>query len=338
MGQADTRAGRQGRLTARPGKGAARFAAALLFACCAGVALAQGAYPAAPVRFLVSFPPGGPLDIMARTLAERLQAALKQPFVVENKPGASGNVGADQIAKSAPDGYNVLFTIDTVFTVNPTLYATLPYKLADLKPLFLIGSSGLMVAVHPSVGAASLAELVARGRTQTLNFSSGGNGSPGHITSAILAAKTGVKVNHVPYKGNTPAVLAIVSGEVQAGILATPGLLPHVQSGKVRALAVTGRKRSPVAPDVPTVIEAGFPDLEFEVAYLSLVPAATPPAVVATLQQAMAEALAQPAARERLEKLDVVVEADGGPAVAARLDALRQRYAPIIRDTGMKVD
>jgi tripartite-type tricarboxylate transporter receptor subunit TctC len=302
-----------------------------------GPVAAQG-FPEKPVRIVVNFPPGGPSDILARSLGDKMSAALKQPFVVENRAGAGGNVGAEAVARSAPDGYTVLFAIDTTFTVNPNLYRAMPFKPEDLKPLMLIASSGLAVGVHPSVGAASLGDFVAKGRVETITFSSGSNGSPGHVAASILQDAAGVKVNHIPYKGNTPAVMAVVSGEVQAGILATPGLLPHVQAGKVRALAVTSRKRSPLLPDVPTTVEAGVPALEVEVLYLALVPAATPAGVATTLQQALAAALAAPDVQERLRRLDLVSEGETGAVVEARLAKARERYAATIKATGMKID
>ncbi len=312
-------------------------ALAVLASVAAGPPAAQS-FPEKPVRIVVSFPPGGPSDILARSLGDKLSAALKQPFVVENRAGAGGNVGVEAVARSAPDGYTVLFTIDTPFTVNPNLYKSIPFKPADLKPLMLIASSGLTVGIHPSVGSASLRDFVTKGQVETITFSSGSNGSPGHVAASILQDAAGVKVNHIPYKGNTPAVTAIVSGVVQAGILATPGLVPHVQAGRVKALAVTSHKRSPLLPDVPTTVEAGVPALEVEVLYLALVPAATPDATARTLQQAMAAALAAPDLQERLRRLDLVIEGETGAVVDARLAKARERYAATIKATGMKID
>jgi tripartite-type tricarboxylate transporter receptor subunit TctC len=312
-------------------------ALAVLGPVAAGPAAPQG-FPERPVRIIVNFPAGGPSDILARSLGERLFVALKQPFVVDNRGGAGGNVGAEAVARSAPDGYTVLFSIDTPFTVNPTLYRSLPFRPADLKPLMLVASSGLTVGVHPGVGAGTLRALVEKGRAQTIAFSSGSNGSPGHVAAAILQEAAGVKMNHVPYKGNTPAVMAILSGEVQAGILATPGLLPHVQAGKVRALAVTSRKRSPLLPEVPTAAEEGVPALEVEVLYLVLVPAGTPRAPAAQLEKALAAALAQPEVQERMRQLDLVSEGGTGAAAEDRLAKARSRYAATIKATGMKID
>lgn len=304
-----------------------------------GTALAQApSFPSKPVKLVNSFPPGGPSDILARSLGEVMQQTLKQPFVVENRPGAGGNLGADLVAKSAPDGHTVLIGIDTTFTINPGIYKNMPYKLSDLKPVMIIASSGLLIGVNPATNIKTMNELIARGRGKGLTFSSGSNGSPGHLAAEILGDAAKVKVTHVPYKGNTPAVTAVIAGEVDGGVLATPGMLPFVKADKLNALAVTSRKRSPLAPDVPTVAEVGLKDLSLEVFYVAMVPAATPPEVVAILQKAMAEALARPDIKARLEGLDLVIEAETGNAAAQRLESLRNRYAPIIKSTGMQIE
>lgn len=299
---------------------------------------AQAAYPARPVKFLNSFPPGGPSDILARSIADVLQQRFHQPFVVENKAGASGSIGADAVAKSAPDGYTALVGIDTTLTVNPHLYKTMPFKPADLKPVMIMASSGLLVGVHPKTNIHTMAELVSTAKAKPMSFSSAGAGSPGHLAVAVFDEATGGKIQNVPYKGNTPAVLAVISGEVDGGILATPGMLPHVKAGKVNALAVTSRERSKLAPEIPTVAEAGLKVLEQEVLYGMWVPAATPDAVVQVLQQAVADALAQPQMKQRMTTLDLQYEGLTGAAADQRLADLSARYARVIRATGMKVE
>ncbi len=316
------------------------------FNACAALILALGlapgawsqtsAYPAKPVRFVNNFPPGGPSDILARSMAEALQTSLKQTFIVENKAGAGGNVGADAVAKSPADGHTVLFGIDTAFTVNPHIYKTLPFKPSDLKPVIIMGSSGLLIGTHPGSGIKTLPELVVAGKRKTLNFSSGGNGSPGHLAVEIFRDAAGVQIQHVPYKGNTPAVTAVVAGEVDAGVLATPGMLPQVKSGRIQALAVTSRQRSKMAPDLPTVAEAGLKDLELEVLYLVMVPSATPDAVVQVLQQHLKEALLRAETQARLASLDLFVEGLTGDAAVRRLSDLSTRYARIVKATGMQ--
>jgi tripartite-type tricarboxylate transporter receptor subunit TctC len=202
----------------------------------------------------------------------------------------------------------------------------------------IIASSSLMFAVHPKLGVNTIAEFLNIAKTREVNFSSAGNGSPGHVAAAMLTEKTGAKINNVMYKGNTPAVLAIVSGEVDGAIVATPGLLPHVHAGKLKALAVTSTKRSPSAPNVPTMAEAGVPDVEFEVLYLLMAPAATPPDIVAKLQKEIAAALAAPDVQETLKGLDLAVLNESGAASDARLSKARTRYAVTIKATGMKLE
>ena len=301
-------------------------------------AAAQGSYPVQPIRIVNAFPPGGPSDIISRSVAEKMSAALKQPVVVDNKGGAGGNIAAAEVAKAAADGYTVLTGIDTTFTVNPHIYDKLAFVPKDLKPLMVMASSGLLVGTHPALGVKTLPELVAKAKLQPLLFSSGSNGSPGHLAAAILTDATGAKITHVPYKGNSPAVMAVLAGEVQAGVLATPGMLPHVRAGKITALAVTGRQRSPMAPDLPTVAEAGLKALELEVLYIAMVPAATPEAVMAVLRKALGDALAQPDVKALLAQLDMVPEGLLGDDAARRLATQGERFARIIKSTGMKVE
>jgi tripartite-type tricarboxylate transporter receptor subunit TctC len=301
-------------------------------------ARAQDSYPDKPVKLLTNFAAGGPLDILGRALAVPLQAEFKQPFVVDNRPGAGGNIGANMVAKSPADGYTVLLSIDSTFTINPHVYSSMPYQAKDLKPLMIFSSSGLAFGVNPSVTAKTLPEFIADAKKQAASFASAGNGSPGHIAAEIFADATGAKIMHVPYKGNAPAVTALLAGEVQAGILATPGLLPHIQSGKVRPLAVTGRQRSPLLPEVPTVGQLGLKNMEFEVLYVAMVPAATPQPIVDKLQAALKAALATPELKSRMASLDMVALGESGKAATDRLEASKVRYGAIVKATGMKVD
>ncbi|MDZ4360303.1 MAG: tripartite tricarboxylate transporter substrate binding protein [Variovorax sp.] len=303
-----------------------------------GSAHAQDAYPAKPVKFINNFPPGGPSDILARSVAATLQETLRQPFVVENKAGAAGNIGADQVAKSPADGYTVLFGIDTTFTINPHLYPAMPFKPTDLKPVVIMASSGLLLGVNLGTGIRSFGDLLSQGRARSLNFSSAGNGSPGHLAAAMLGNSTPVRTTHIPYRGNTPAVTAVLSGEVDGGILATPGMLPHVKSGKITALAVTSARRSRLAPHLPTVAELGLQSLEQEVLYLVMVPAATPDAVVQVLQRGIIDAFKRPDMQARLNALDLFPEGLTGAAAAQRLAGLSARYGQVVRATGIKSD
>lgn len=304
----------------------------------AGASLAQApAWPSKTVKIVNPFPPGGPSDLIARSVADVLGQQTRQPFIVENKAGAAGNIGTDQVAKSPADGYTVLMGIDTTFTVNPHIYKAMPFKPADLRPVMVMASSGMAVAVNPSTGLKSFKDLVALGKAKGVNFSSAGSGSPGHL-AAEIASETGMKINHIPYKGNTPAITAILANEVDGGILASPGMIPHIRAGKLTPLAVTSRQRTPLLPEVPTVAEVGMPQLEQEVLYVAMVPAATPEPVVQALQKALAEALAKPDVRARLEANDLRHEGAVGAAAAKRLADLNARYGKVIAATGMKVE
>ncbi|MEY5100044.1 MAG: hypothetical protein RJA36_2763 [Pseudomonadota bacterium] len=317
-----------------------RLAALCLSAACAALpALAQDNYPTKPVKIVNNFPPGGPSDVLARSLGQVLADRFKQPFIVENKAGAAGTIGADAVAKSPADGYTILFSIDTTFTVNPHIYGkAMPFKSSDFKPLMIMASSGMMVAVNPASGIKSMKDFIAAGKGRGLNLSSAGSGSPGHLAAEVFTDASGIKITHVPYKGNTQAVTAILAGEVDGGVLATPGLIPHLKTGRVTGLAVTGVRRSALAPDLPTVAELGLKELQQEILYVAMVPAATPESVMQPLQQVMAEALKRPDIQSRLAALDMAVEAQTGAAASKRLTELSERYAKIVRATGMKVE
>ena len=302
-------------------------------------ALAQNtAWPSKPVRFVNSFPPGGPSDILARAVGDALQKQFSQPFVIENKAGAAGNVGADLVAKSAGDGHTLLWGIDTTHTINPHIYKTMPFKDSDLKPLVVMSSSGLMLGMHPSSGIKTAKDFLQAARERSMNFSSGGNGSPGHLWVNMANIGAATRLVHVPYRGNTPAVMAVLSGEVDGGTLATPGMLPHVKAGKINALAVTSRQRSRLAPDVPTVAELGLKDLESEVLYTVMAPASTPEPLMQAMAKAITDALARPELQARINELDMRYEGLTGAAANSRLKKLYDQYGRVIRATGMKVD
>ena len=302
-------------------------------------ALAQTApWPSKPVKFINSFPPGGPSDILARAVGDVLQKQFNQPFVVENKAGASGNVGADAVAKSAADGHTLLWGIDTTHTINPHIYKAMPFKDADLKPVVVVSSSGLLLGVHPGTGLKSVKDFMQAARERSLNFSSGGNGSPGHLWVNMANLSASTRLVHIPYRGNSPAVMAVVAGEVNGGTLATPGMLPQVKGGKINALAVTSRTRSRLAPEVPTVAEAGFKDLESEVLYVVMAPGNTPEPLMQIMAKAITDAMARPEQQARLNELDMAYEGLTGSAAVTRLKKLSDQYGRIIRATGMKVD
>jgi len=295
-------------------------------------------WPSKAVRFVNSWPAGGPSDILARAVGDVLQKQFGQPFIVDNKPGAAGNLGSDLVAKSAPDGHTLAWGIDTTQTINPHIYKTMPFKDSDLKPLVVVSSSGLLLGVHPSTGIKTAKDWLQTARERSMNFSSGGNGSPGHLWVNMANLGAATRLVHVPYRGNTPAVMAVLGGEVDGGTLATPGMLPHVKAGKITPLAVTSQKRSRLAPEVPTVGELGLKDLESEVLYTVMAPGNTPEPLMQAMAKAITDALARPEVQARINELDMRYEGLTGSAAANRLKKLSDQYGRVIRATGMKVD
>jgi len=311
-----------------------------LSACCAWTpAMAQDSFPSKTIKIVNNFAAGGPSDVLARSIGQVLAEKFKQAVIVENKPGAAGNLGADAVVKSPADGHTLLFSIDTTFTVNPHIYGkTMPFKASELRPVVIISSSGLMVAVNPATGIKTLKDFVAVGKARGLTLSSAGNGAPGHLAAERLTDAAQIKITHIPYKGNSPAVTAVLANEVDGGVLATSGLLPFVRSGKITGLAVTSSKRSRLAPELPTVAELGMKELEQDILYLALVPSATPEAVVQKLQAGILEALKRPEFESRLANLDMALEGQTGAEASKRLAETSERYAKLVRATGMKVE
>lgn len=303
-----------------------------------GAAIAQD-YPAKPVRVINPFPAGGPLDITARALSENLAERLKQPFIVENRAGASGNIGADAVAKSPADGYTLLISLDTIFTVNPWVYRKMPFDAATaFAPISTLATFDQMLAAHPSVKAATLAELVRLAKREQLTYASAGKGSPGHLTMELFTQTAGIKLLHVPYKGNAPAVTDLLGGQVQTAFIATPGVARHVKSGKLKAFAVSGKTRSSLAPEVPTLAQAGYADATAEFAFLLLAPAGTPKDVLSLLERETGAAMNEPKLRGRLAAIGI--EAVGGPAeeAAERLRAGSHKWGRVAKALHLQLD
>ncbi len=259
-------------------------------------------YPTKPIRMIVPYPPAGGTDIVARTLSEPLATALGQPIIVDNRGGAAGNIGTDLAAKSAPDGYTMLFTLSS-HTINPKLYDKLPFDVErDFIPVSLAAFIPQILVAHPSLPANNIKELIALAKSQPgkLNYASVGTGSPAHIAGELFKLKTGVDMVHVPYKGGGPAVTDTLGGQVQLLFVSMPAALQYVRAGRLKALAVTSDKRSAAAPDVPTIAESGVPDCVVNSWYGALVPAKTSPAVVSKLQATFAKVLQMPEVKERL--------------------------------------
>jgi tripartite-type tricarboxylate transporter receptor subunit TctC len=296
------------------------------------------AYPGRPVRIVVPFAPGGPNDIIARLVARKLGEAQGQPFVVENRAGAGGNIGTDFVAKSTPDGYTLLSAGPGSLIINP-LIGKVPYDTQrDFAPITLMARAPNVLVAHPSLPARSVKELIAlaRARPGAINYGSGGNGSTPHLSAALFAAMTGVTLTHVPYKGTAPATADLIGGQVQIAFLGIPAVLPHLKSGKLRALAVTGLRRSPELPDVPTVDESGVPGYEVSPWYGLLAPAGVPRAIVARLAVATANIVRTPEIREKLALQGAEAEGSTPQEYAAAIRADTATWVRVVEETGLR--
>ena len=315
---------------------AAAAAAALLPA----AAFAQS-FPNRPIRFVVPFPPGGSLDVSARAVADRMTVLLGQPVVVENRPGAGGNVGADLVAKSAPDGYTMVMGALSTHAVNPHLYARMPFDpLKDLAPITQIGDVPNILIVGPSVKAANVQELARdiRANPKAFNYGSGGNGSGGHLAGALFADRIGVPIEHIPYQGGAPQLNALLSGETQFTFDNLANAFPQIEAGRVRALAVTTPQRNTQVPNVPTMAEAGIPGFDISTWFGIFVPAGVPADVVTRLADAAIASLKDPATVERLARL-AVVPVGNTPAEFGRFVAAEhEKYREIVRLSGARID
>ncbi|MDQ6619355.1 MAG: tripartite tricarboxylate transporter substrate binding protein [Pseudomonadota bacterium] len=308
----------------------------------APVALAQGqSYPTKPIRLVVPFPPGGATDILARAVAQRWTETLGQSVVVDNRPGAGGNIGSDLVAKAAPDGYTLVMGTVGTHAINPSLYARMPYDhVKDFAPVILVAGVPNVMEVNPSVPARTVAEFIAyaKANPDKINFASSGSGTSIHLAGELFKVMTGVQMTHVPYKGSAPALTDLMGGQVQVMFDNLPPSLPHIKAGKLRALAVTSSTRSPALPDVPTVAEAGVPGYEASSWFGVLAPAGTPPAVIARLNGEVAKWLATPEAKERMASLGANAVGGSPEDFAAHIRAETAKWAKVVKESGAKAE
>jgi tripartite-type tricarboxylate transporter receptor subunit TctC len=303
-------------------------------------ALAQ-TYPVRPVRMIVPFPAGGATDIVGRLVAQKLSEAWHQQVIVDNRGGAGGTIGSDIAAKSAPDGYTILVATSSTHAIAPSLYSKLPYDpVRDFAPVTLLASATILLAVHPSVPARNVRELIALGKRQprALSFASSGNGGISHLVGEQFKSMSGIEMLHVPYKGDTPALVDLVSGQVSLMFGTAVSFLPYVKSGRLNALAVTNPKRSAIVPQVPTVAESGLPGFEALQWFGIFAPVGTSKDIVARLNGEIVKILRLPDVRERLTSLGADVVGNTPEQFAAFQKTDAAKWAKIVKQSGAKID
>jgi tripartite-type tricarboxylate transporter receptor subunit TctC len=307
----------------------------------AGTARAQTWAPSRPIRFVVPFAPGGATDVVARVLAERMTEKLGQPVTVENRTGAGGNVGVENVVRSAPDGHSILMGTTGTLTINPHLYANMGFNPAsDLAPVSMAFATDHVVIVNPSVPAQTMAEFVAllRARPGALSYGSGGNGTSTHLVAELFKLVARVDMQHVPYRGSAPALNDTVAGNVQVMLDQLPSALPMIQSGRVRALAVTGPRRARLLPDLPTMAEAGFADAQATSWGAVMAPAGTPGPVIERLNAVIREALAEPATQGRLAGAGADALASSPAELAATMREETAKWGRVVREARVTVN
>ncbi|HEY1287013.1 MAG TPA: tripartite tricarboxylate transporter substrate binding protein [Burkholderiales bacterium] len=323
-----------------------RLVALFAFALCSIVgpiapALSQGTYPAKPIRLVCPFAAGGAADLVARLVASQLSARLGQQMVVENRTGASGNIGTQQVALAEPDGYTLLLGFDGTLVINPYIFARMPFDpVRDFAPIGKIGDVPLLVVANPQVPARTLAELVALSKTREggLPYGTAGTGSTQHIMFELLNQRTGARFVHIPYKGAAPAMVDALGGHLPLVGAALAGSLDYIRAGKLRALSISTAQRSKFLPEVPTLIESGMGDLVITAWHGLLAPAKTPRAVVDRLSRELNAALSEPAVVERLDAIGSIA-APGTPAqLAEQIRRDLERYGQVVKAAGIKVE
>jgi tripartite-type tricarboxylate transporter receptor subunit TctC len=319
---------------------AAAFVAALVLAGACHAQSGAPAYPTRQIRVIAPFTAGGPTDVIARLFAQKLAESLGHQAYVENLPGAGGNLGTATAAKAPADGYT-LIVVSTGFVVNPSLYAKIPYDpIKDFAPVTLIAASPNVMVVNPSVQAKTVAELIAliKANPRQYNFAGPGTGSTPHLAGELFKLKYDLDLTHIPYTGAAQAVSSTIAGHTQIAFTALPASLSNIKEGTLRALAVLSAKRHPALPDVPSIAEAGIPEMESDTLTGLLAPAGTPPEIVAALQREVAKMVAAPDVKERLDTLGFVPIANTSAEFAARIKTELAKWADVVRKANIKID
>lgn len=312
-----------------------------LVAPAAASAAEDAAYPTKPVRMVIPYPPGGGSDHVGRQMAQKLSASLGQTVIPDNRAGAAGTIGADQVAKSPPDGYTILLGGSSTMAVSPSLYEKLPFdSLRDFAAVTMLVIVPNVLVVHPSLPVSSVGDLIKLGkkRPKELNFGSQGNGSVGHLSGAMLKVLAGIDITHVPYKGASPAITALMSGEVQMLFDSPFSAMPHVKSKRLRALGVSSVKRMPIAPQLPTIAESGVPGFEAGIWYALFAPARTPRPIVDRLYRESGNALRSPDMRDMFLGQGAEIVASTPEEFSAYLKNDIARWAKIIKAAGVRAD
>ena len=311
-----------------------------LFACSSALAQASGGYPNKPIKLVVPYPPGGPTDIVARVVAQKLSEQLGQSIIIDNRPGAGANLGAEAVARSPADGYT-LMVATTAHAINPALFSKLNYSITkDFAPISQLTAGPLVIVATPNLAANNVKELIALAKSKNgeINFASSGNGQSTHLSAELFNAMAGTKMNHIPYKGSAPALTDVMSGQADLMFDTMLSAMPFVKGGKLKAIAVTSAQRSPVAPDIPTIAESGLPGYEAIAWNGLLAPAGTPKEVVDQINAALKKVLEAPDVKQRFDAQGFAAQwgtpADFGKFVQSEVD----KWAKVVKTSGAKVD